>query len=96
MCAHTAITFQTDIEGFWYPVVDKDKCTDCGLCEKVCPQIYHSVREKKINEPKVYAAYHTDNEVRMDSTSGGVFSALAELIYADGGYVGGAVVTFFS
>ncbi|WP_320979476.1 Coenzyme F420 hydrogenase/dehydrogenase, beta subunit C-terminal domain [Bacteroides sp.] len=91
VCTHTAITFQTDIEGFWYPVVDKDKCTNCRLCEKVCPQIYHSVREENFNEPKVYAAYHTDNEVRMDSTSGGVFSALAELIYADGGYVGGAV-----
>lgn len=40
ICAHQAITFETDIEGFWYPVVDKDKCTDCGLCEKVCPQLH--------------------------------------------------------
>ena len=39
VCAHDAITFKTDIEGFWYPEVDKSKCTDCGLCEKVCPII---------------------------------------------------------
>ena len=37
VCNHQAITFKTDIEGFWYPEVDKDKCTDCHLCEKVCP-----------------------------------------------------------
>ncbi|MDR2408547.1 MAG: 4Fe-4S dicluster domain-containing protein, partial [Bacteroidales bacterium] len=39
VCSHDAITFKTDIEGFWYPEVDKEKCTDCGLCEKVCPII---------------------------------------------------------
>ena len=33
-----AISFNTDNEGFWYPKVDLDKCTDCGLCEKVCPE----------------------------------------------------------
>lgn len=37
VCTHGAITFNTDIEGFWYPVVNEDKCVDCGLCEKVCP-----------------------------------------------------------
>lgn len=39
VCAHDAITFKTDIEGFWYPEVDKSKCNNCGLCEKVCPII---------------------------------------------------------
>lgn len=34
ICAHHAITYQTDIEGFWYPIVDEAKCTNCGLCEK--------------------------------------------------------------
>lgn len=91
VCAHIAITFHTDTEGFWYPVVDEEKCIDCGLCEKVCPQLYHPAKEDKFDAPKVYAAYHTDNETRIDSTSGGVFSALAEPIYANGGCVGGAI-----
>lgn len=92
VCAHNAITFKTDIEGFWYPEVDKEKCTDCGLCEKVCPII--NVKELKKNDletPICYAANHKNLEVRFDSTSGGVFSALAEEVYKKGGFVGGAV-----
>lgn len=34
VCHAQAITFRTDHEGFWYPEVDKEKCTDCHLCEK--------------------------------------------------------------
>lgn len=38
ICPKDAITFKTDIEGFWYPEVDMERCIDCGLCEKVCPE----------------------------------------------------------
>ena len=92
ICTHKAITFQTDIEGFWYPVVDKDKCIDCELCEKVCPII--NVKELKKNDlPQsvCYAAEHKNMEVVFDSTSGGLFSALADIMYKDKGYVSGAV-----
>lgn len=37
ICHAEAISFHTDNEGFWYPQVDKTKCTDCHLCEKICP-----------------------------------------------------------
>lgn len=90
-CAHGAITFETDIEGFWYPKVDMTKCTDCHLCEKVCPIINHRQPHDDFDKPLCYAAMHKNYEVRFDSTSGGLFSAFAEKIYHDGGYVGGAV-----
>ncbi len=91
-CAHGAITFQTDIEGFWYPEVNKDKCVDCALCEKVCPIIHvEALKHNDYNPPICYGAYHKNLEVRFDSTSGGVFSAMAEDVYRRGGYVGGAV-----
>jgi len=92
VCAHGAITFKTDNEGFWYPEVDMQKCIDCGLCEKVCPII--NVKELKKNdlpESICYAAEHKNLEVVFDSTSGGLFSALADIMYKSGGYVGGAV-----
>ena len=90
ICTHKAITFKIDIEGFWYPEVNKELCTNCGLCEKVCPIFVPSMHER-YSEPLVYAAYHNSENIRIDSTSGGMFSALAQEIYSCGGYVGGAI-----
>ena len=93
ICAKNAITFKTDIEGFWYPEVDKEKCVDCGLCEKVCPIMQiSSLKKNDFDKPShAYAAIHRDMSVRWDSTSGGAFSALADVMYKQGGYVSGAV-----
>lgn len=94
ICAYQAITFETDIEGFWYPVVDEGKCTDCGLCEKVCPHLHISeLKKNDLSHSECHAAIHKNVEVRFDSTSGGMFSALAEKTYKEGGYVGGAIFT---
>lgn len=92
-CSKNAITLQNDIEGFWYPVVDKDLCVECGLCDKVCPVI-NIDSLKKNDSPKpshVYAAVNKNMSVRWNSTSGGAFSALADVMYSQGGYVSGAV-----
>lgn len=93
VCPKQAITFKTDIEGFWYPEVDMRKCVDCHLCEKVCPII--NVKDLKKNDfakpSHTYAAIHKNMVVRWDSTSGGAFSALADAMYAQNGYVSGAV-----
>lgn len=71
-----------DEEGFLYPVVDSAKCVDCGLCDKVCPVIPGKVRTAEVIG---YIVRHRDNLVLRDSTSGGVFTALAtEILRADG------------
>lgn len=92
VCSKQAITFKTDSEGFWYPEVDKEKCIDCGLCEKICPVINaESLKNTDLDVPECYAAEHKNLEVVFGSTSGGLFSALAEKMYKEKGFVGGAV-----
>lgn len=87
VCAKHCITMQTDEEGFLYPLVDKDTCTDCGLCEKVCPVINQSEPRKPL---KVYAAKNKNEEIRRQSSSGGIFTLLAEKVIDEGGVVFGA------
>ena len=74
-CPKQCITMQSDgKEGFLYPVVDTTLCINCGLCEKVCPVINQSEARKPL---KVYAAYNKDVEIRLQSSSGGIFTLLA-------------------
>jgi acetyltransferase-like isoleucine patch superfamily enzyme/coenzyme F420-reducing hydrogenase beta subunit len=91
-CSKQCITMPNDEEGFFYPLINTDLCIDCGLCEKVCPIINKNKDNvERYDEPLVYAAYNTNNDVRIDSTSGGIFSALADKMFAMNGYVGGAI-----
>lgn len=87
ICAHHAITMQADAEGFLYPTVNKDACTDCGLCEQVCPVIHQSSPRQTL---KVYAARSYDEDLRRQSSSGGIFTLLAEAVIREGGVVFGA------
>lgn len=78
---------QADSEGFLYPKVNEADCIDCGLCEKVC----HELHPYEDREPlKVYAAINKDEEVRLKSSSGGIFYLLAEKTITEGGVVFGA------
>lgn len=91
ICSHKAISFITDNEGFWYPKVNTDLCTDCHLCEKVCPILCKADNVVRYQTPRVYAAYTRDDVIRNDSTSGGIHSMLALAMYEKEAYVGGAV-----
>lgn len=87
VCPVDAITMVQDQEGFFYPVIDEKKCIHCGKCLKACP----SAHERNVNweKPKCYAAY-TEEPVREVSSSGGIFSLVAEDVLARGGAVCGA------
>lgn len=92
VCPRQCITMECDIEGFWYPKVDTTECSDCGLCENVCPLLEgNSVPVERLKSPQVLAAWNTDHIIRIDSTSGGIFSALANKMFDAGGFVAGAV-----
>lgn len=92
VCPKNAITFTTDNEGIWYPQVNSELCVNCGLCNKLCPiENIASLKKNDLPQSICYAAEHKNLEVIFDSTSGGLFSALADIMYAQGGYVGGAI-----
>ena len=86
-CPRQCILIVEDEEGFLYPVVNKEDCIDCGLCEKVCPVIHQSEERKPL---KTYAAKNKDEDIRMLSSSGGFFTLLAEEVIKEGGVVFGA------
>lgn len=86
-CPVGCISMTADEEGFLYPSVDVTRCVDCGLCNYVCPILNRGEVPRNI---KVYAAVCNDEEVRRTSSSGGVFSLLAEQVLAEGGAVFGA------
>lgn len=86
-CPKHCITMQADNEGFLYPVVNKEDCIDCGLCEKVCHELHPYEQRKPLN---VYAAINNDEEIRLKSSSGGIFYLLAEKTISEGGVVFGA------
>ena len=86
VCPFGAVTMERDCEGFLRPVVDGEKCTECGLCKRKCPS-----NDSENNPPtEVCAAYCKDKDIRARSSSGGIFSCLAEKILEDGGVVIGA------
>lgn len=80
-----------DTEGFLAPQIDEMSCTDCGLCKRICPSNSHYPKDHFYEAPsKVYAAWNQDETIRSQSSSGGVFTALAEMTLAEGGIVIGS------
>lgn len=87
-CPKRCIEIKPDDEGFFYPVIDKSVCIECGLCEKVCPFDKPKYENTEIQD--VYACYVKEQEQRQRSTSGGLFYVIAEWVIAKGGMVYGA------
>ena len=89
ICSRRAIKLSSNIEGFLYPIVNEELCILCGFCKKVCPAL-HSDNIKQTEKGEAYAVINRNLEVLKQSSSGGVFSAIAEYIFQQGGVVYGA------
>lgn len=89
-CPKKAIQMTEDEYGFLYPVIDREKCIECGICKKIC-----AFQKEDLNTVKAcYAAVNCDKQWLKKSASGGIFSAIAESFLKNGGIVCGAQMTF--
>lgn len=88
-CPVKAITMTVDEEGFYYPVINEDNCTDCGLCLKVCR---NTPWDNDLQNQKYYAVKSRSVADRMRSRSGGFFFELAKQIVNVNGAVYGVVM----
>lgn len=87
-CPKSAISMLENEDGFLYPQIDSDKCTNCGLCDNVCSYLKNTSNNIKTPECYLYTAC---DEERKNSSSGGVFSVIAKYFIKNGGYVCGAM-----
>ena len=86
-CPKDAITMIEDREGFKYPQIDTDKCINCGLCLKICPNVE---KNEKNNILEVHGVKHKNENERQTSRSGGVFVAISDYILNQNGIIYGA------
>lgn len=90
ICTHDAITMTEDKRGFILPEIDVNKCVECGLCVKVCD--FKKEKRTENNTLHAYSLIHNDNLTVRNSTSGGAFTALSDVVLEEGGLVVGAVM----
>lgn len=92
-CPVGAIVMRADSKGFKYPQVNKDKCIKCNKCSNICPVInINKNNNENKSLRKAYACYNKEEKIRLESSSGGVFTLLAIEILNQGGIVFGAAL----
>lgn len=85
ICPNKVIKLTSDEEGFCFPKIGEN-CVKCGKCKKICP--YNKKIKNQFPE-EYYLAFNKNESQRANSSSGGIFGALASYIEEQKGYVGG-------
>lgn len=86
ICPQNAISMQLDVNGFYKPNIDEEMCVGCNLCANNCP--VNNPLYDNSEQPITYA-YLAKDEVRIRSSSGGVFEELAKYTLTQDGVVCG-------
>lgn len=89
ICPTKALSFGQDKWGFYRSYIDSVKCINCGKCSQVCPALNLPFNTNSV-EPTCIAAIASSEDILLKSSSGGVFSLLAERVLDDNGVIVGA------
>lgn len=87
-CPVSAIEMRFDEDGFANAWIDSKRCTSCGKCRALCPVGKSPARPFRGS----FAAFAKDTALRAKSSSGGLFSLLAEEVLDTGGLIFGAAM----
>ena len=88
-CPQKCLQLKNDQFGFAHPELENSqKCIECKKCERVCPVL--NEKNKKQENTEAYAAFAKDETLRLESSSGGMFTLLADQILKAEGAVFGA------
>lgn len=87
-CEKQAIKKTLGNDGFYYPEIVNEICVNCGKCSQACPLI--NKEKDDIQYHSILAANSVNDNILEHSSSGGVFSELAEAVINMGGRVYGA------
>jgi coenzyme F420-reducing hydrogenase beta subunit len=83
ICNKNAIKFSMNEQGFYSPIVDKERCVLCGRCKKVCIDVV-GVESKKLNANENYIAAAKVKNIHNKSSSGGIAYILAKRALENG------------
>lgn len=92
VCPKGCIQFVEGEGGFRLPKINQEDCIECGACMRSCHQLNEPSRER-LQMPMSYASWSEDISIRRHSSSGGVFSELAHVVFLNDGIVVGTVMT---
>jgi len=105
ICPNEAVRmYRSDSEGVYLPRIEEEKCNRCGLCVRSCPGYmldFEELNSKVFGKQPAdillgnylgcYIGHSNDNEIRYNSSSGGIATQL--LIFAlEKGIIDGALV----
>ncbi len=88
VCPKNCIKMKLSDDGFYTPYFNAKCCVDCNMCVDVCP-LKHPQTNNAV--PLAYGAITKDSTIRHHSSSGGLFTVLANEVIKLNGVVFGAI-----
>ena len=97
-CPFNAISMKLTFKGLYEPFIDKNKCTNCGVCDKLCPSL--SIDQVLSRDPlgkyiSCYVGYAEDVWTRYMASSGGIATTVLLSLF-EKGVIEAAVVAIYN